>query len=461
MEEIRGYKVFNPDWTCSPNGNTKQYACPGKYEEDITPIRCGRGMHFCRKAADCFNYYTFDSNNKVAEVIAYGDIAEEGNKCCTNKLEIVRELTWHEVLELVNTGKDCTGLCNSGNRNSGDWNSGDWNSGDWNKSSSIIQNDEAKRTKFVLQMQPENVILLSGTPTSGKYENLWSQAQLLGWKISKKAFNAQYVNWKKIDVGGFPMWIVDKDEPYKNVERLKQKLREHGAIFMKSEDVFDLPEQTFIEVKCNTTKEYRKFQRTSLVKVPGTAWVEDPAESDFYGTAYTKEMIELIGDTTLTKRLYSRQLCGQYNPDKIQAFKDLVTSTNDRLIVFYNFDAELELLKKVAASLNRPVSEINGHVKDKSNYNTEDNSITLVQYQAGARGENLQKANKIIYFTLPTESELFEQSKKRIHRIGQTNACFYYLLICRNSVEEKVYATLKMRKDFTDELFAEYEKESC
>lgn len=327
--------------------------------------------------------------------------------------------------------------------------------------SSIIQNDEAKRTRFVLQMQPENVVLLSGTPTSGKYENLWSQAQLLGWKISKKAFNSQYVNWKKIDVGGFPMWIVDKDEPYKNVERLKQKLREHGAIFMKSEDVFDLPEQTFIEVKCNTTKEYRKFQRTSLVKVPGTAWVEDPAESDFYGTAYTKEMIELIGDTTLTKRLYSRQLCGQYNPEKIQAFKDLVTSTNDRLIVFYNFDAELELLKKVAASLNRPVSEINGHVKDKANYNTEENSITLVQYQAGARGENLQKANKIIYFTLPTESELFEQSKKRIHRIGQTNACFYYLLICRNSVEEKVYATLKMRKDFTDELFAEYEKESC
>ena len=84
--------------------------------------------------------------------------------------------------------------------------------------------------------------------------------------------------------------------------------------------------------------------------------MEDPAESDFYGTAYTREMIELIDGTTLTKRLYSRQLCGQYNPEKIQAFKDLVTSTNDRLIVFYNFDAELELLKKLAASLNRPVS---------------------------------------------------------------------------------------------------------
>ena len=52
--------------------------------------------------------------------------------------------------------------------------------------SSVIQNEAAKRTKFVLKMQPSNLILLSGTPTSGKYENLWTQLHLLGWSISKK-----------------------------------------------------------------------------------------------------------------------------------------------------------------------------------------------------------------------------------------------------------------------------------
>ena len=112
MDRVKGYKVFNPDWTCSPNGNTKQYTCPGKFEEDITPVRCGHGMHFCRKASDCFNYYNFNLKNKVAEVIAYGDIVEEGDKCCTNKLEIVREIPWQELLTIVNTGKDCTGLRN-------------------------------------------------------------------------------------------------------------------------------------------------------------------------------------------------------------------------------------------------------------------------------------------------------------------------------------------------------------
>ena len=131
-EIIKGFKVFNPDWTCSPNGNTKQYTCPGKFEEDVTPVRCGQGMHFCKVAADCFNYYSFNPDNHVAEVAAYGEVVEEGDKCATNKLEIIREIPWAELLEMVNTGKGCAGLCNSGDCNSGDCNSGDCNSGDWN-----------------------------------------------------------------------------------------------------------------------------------------------------------------------------------------------------------------------------------------------------------------------------------------------------------------------------------------
>ena len=148
---VKGYKVFNPDWTCKG----KQYTCPGTFEEDVNPSVCNVGMHFCKNAADCFRYYDFDPNNHVAEVIAHGTVAEGEDKCATNKLEIVREIHWAEVLEIVNTGKACTGRCNSGdwnsgNRNSGDWNSGnrnsgdcnsgnrnsgDWNSGDWNKTS--------------------------------------------------------------------------------------------------------------------------------------------------------------------------------------------------------------------------------------------------------------------------------------------------------------------------------------
>ena len=95
-------------------------------------------------------------------------------------------------------------------------------------------------------------------------------------------------------------------------------------------------------------------------------------------------------------------------------------------------------------------------MKDLSAYVDCDNSITFVQYQAGAMGLNLQKANKVVYFSPPLSSELFEQSKKRIHRINQTKPCFYYQLVC--GIESRIYATLAMRKDYTDKLFEEEEQ---
>ena len=129
MAEVKGYKVFRPDWTCRPNGSFKQYGCPGVFEDDVAIKVCDKGMHFCRKLADCFTYQPFDSEYHVCEVIALGDVEEDNDKCCTNKLEVVRELDWTEVLDIVNTGKGCTGYGNSGYGNSGDNNSGNRNSG--------------------------------------------------------------------------------------------------------------------------------------------------------------------------------------------------------------------------------------------------------------------------------------------------------------------------------------------
>lgn len=302
--------------------------------------------------------------------------------------------------------------------------------------SSIIQNETAKRSKFILNMQPKNVILLSGTPTAGKYEKLWSQLRMLGWNISKDLFYKQYVEmeWIEDHNSGFRIpHIVG----YKNVDRLKKKLEEYGAIFMKSEEVFDLPEQLMITVHSKPTKEYWKFMRDEIITIDGR---------------------EFIGDTILSKRIYARMMCSYLNKERVAAFKDLVQSTEDRLIVFYNFNDELNTMKAALTELERPFSVVNGETKDLTAYEEYGDSITFVQYQAGAMGLNLQKANKIIYFSLTDRSELFEQSKKRIHRIGQENPCFYYLMLCPGTVEEDILQTLQLRKDYTDELFKKYQE---
>lgn len=300
--------------------------------------------------------------------------------------------------------------------------------------SSLIQNETAKRSKFVLnKLHPANVILLSGTPTGGRYERLWSQMHLLGWSIPKNVYWAHYVDVEISVKQGFPIKIV---KGYKNVDRLKEKMRAYGCRFLTLDDVLDLPEQVFNTVKVKTTREYHKFRKSSIVTIGGE---------------------EIIGDTTLTKMLYERMLCGHYNTEKITALKDLMESTEERLIIFYNFNQELRAIEDACLELDKPLSIVNGQTKDLTIYDEYDNSITAIQYQAGAMGLNLQKSNKIIYFTPPLSSELFEQSKKRIHRIGQKSTCFYYFLTCSNSIEERIYNTLAMRKDYSENLFKEVE----
>lgn len=127
---MKGYKVFNADWTC----RGYQYEIGKTYEIIENPKCCKVGFHFCEKLVDCFNYYSFDPNNKVAEIEAIGEIDfdDTNSKCCTNKIVILKELKWSEVLDMCNSGKGNSGNRNSGNYNSGNYNSGNRNSGNRN-----------------------------------------------------------------------------------------------------------------------------------------------------------------------------------------------------------------------------------------------------------------------------------------------------------------------------------------
>lgn len=294
--------------------------------------------------------------------------------------------------------------------------------------SSIIGNHRSKKTKAVLKLKYSNLILLSGTPAC-KYEKLYTQLKMLGYKQNMndyiESFCKYYVNKKQ----GFPLKIITG---YKNINYLKKLMLKYGCIFLKTNEVVDLPKMVTIDVDINNTSEYKNFKKDSVITVDDK---------------------KMLGDTSLKKMLYLRQLASVYNRNKLIALEDLINSTDDRLIIFYNFNDEFKIIKDICEKNNKSISVINGAIKDLKNYENENNSVTLVQYQSGAMGLNLQKANIIIYSSPCLSSELYEQSKKRINRIGQVNTCFYYNLITKNSIEEKIYKNLSLMNDYTLKLF--------
>ena len=100
-------------------------------------------FHFCRSLQQVNKYYSCnDENNRFCEIEVLGKLIGDNNKCGSNKIKIVREITGDELnrlkgLERGNTGLFNTGDCNIGDRNTGDRNIGYYNTGnrntdDWN-----------------------------------------------------------------------------------------------------------------------------------------------------------------------------------------------------------------------------------------------------------------------------------------------------------------------------------------
>ena len=129
-EEVKGYKCFDENLR-SRHGRI-EWEVGKEFKQEGRIEACSVGFHFCIKPEDVFNYYDFDPTNRVCKVTALGDVKHNNDKSVTNHIRIDEEITWHEVLDLVNMGVGNTGLKNSGDRNSGYWNSGYWNSGNGN-----------------------------------------------------------------------------------------------------------------------------------------------------------------------------------------------------------------------------------------------------------------------------------------------------------------------------------------
>ena len=140
--------------------------------------------------------------------------------------------------------------------------------------------------------------------------------------------------------------------------------------------------------------------------------------------------------------------------ERLQAI--LETHNNERVVIFYNYNVELEMLKQLLDKLKRPYSQYNGASKDLKHFKDKDNGIVLAHYKSASTGINdFVIANVTIYNSMPLESINYEQSKARTDRYGQTKKPLYYHIVPDTPTEKKIFETVTNGKDFTNEMIEE------
>ena len=131
---------------------------------------------------------------------------------------------------------------------------------------------------------------------------------------------------------------------------------------------------------------------------------------------------------------------------RLQAIRILL-KTNPRLIIFYNFDYELDMLRTLADEV--PTSEWNGHKHEE--ILDGDRWLYLVQYMAGAEGWNCIVTDAMVFYSLTYSYKMWHQAHGRIDRLNTPfTDLYYYVLKSKAVIDMAVAKSLKEKKNFNE-----------
>jgi SNF2 family DNA or RNA helicase len=307
--------------------------------------------------------------------------------------------------------------------------------------------NKVKVTDAVLRLGNKTTkkMILTATPTQsnfGGYIDYYTQLTFLGYEDrSYKDFYNRYVKYASINYGNSP-YPVKVITGYYNVVELDNLLAKVARRYVPKYGDFE-PQHNKIELE--QTPSYKKILR----------------EEAYKDIMITNSMRKRIALKTLTSgNIYGQDMEGTHysyedNTSKLDWLEDFLSDTNEVVTIFYQYNVEMEALKKLLAKLNKRYIVINGQTKDAvKEVQRTDYDVIIGQFQAMSESiDGIQHKSHIeVFMTMPESSLTYKQAIGRIDRIGQEKVPMYYYLVMKDTIDDKVYKLIEQKLDFSEKI---------
>lgn len=321
-----------------------------------------------------------------------------------------------------------------------------------------IKSHTTRRGKCLLEMALDSNYryILTGTPVSnGQLENIWAQFAFLKpylhrGRVYSQIFGGSYYDW--LDQYAYlDQW--HKPYRYHDVDRLQSIINQYSYRVTKAE-CLDLPDKLpdeMWEIELLDKKRYRELHKDSTI-------------SD----------MDVIAENALARMTKLRQFCSGWVKtdegdleipcEKVEALNDFLDGYGSKkLAIFCEFRKSIDTVCDVLWKRGIKHLALDGRTEDKSVWKLfqADPTIQVIvcQYQSANAGIDLYAADTMLFYEPTLSSNVYEQSKDRIHRIGQTSKCSYVCFCTKGTIERHIYEALHGYADFGAKLFTRYMKE--
>ena len=317
-----------------------------------------------------------------------------------------------------------------------------------------IKAHDAKQSKALHRLgdKARYKLILSGTPVQNEAIDIFSQYRFLDpavFGLNFYAFRGRYC-----EMGGFNRKQIVR---YRDLDSLIKK--EHSVAYrVTKEEALDLPEQTFENRYITLSKAerslYDKLRRDSYAELEGGGKIT--------ATTVLTQMLRLqqftggflVEDEAAAPKLVSR--------GKLDALEDIlqdyVLEGRKKLVIFARFLAEIHEIEKLCdktlkAARKRSVA-IYGEIKKEERgaivqrfQADPDVMVFIGQIDTAGTGITLTAADTCVYYSVNWNFATYDQSKSRIHRIGQHHPCTYIHLVVENTLDATVLTALSKKED--------------